>query len=479
MQNRPASLTLEDADLPPEISGAEGASEAEKARLAALAGYVRAGGRWKRIGPDLRSKVNLRRGDKQGDGTFYVADVDVFYPNAVKGEENAYTVADCNAAIANTQAMISAGAQPPALTLEHPNMAAKANGIAAPSHGTAANFRESPRGKGWVRCDFVGMPPNVFQDWKAGKYTGLSAGLVADAGRENLRFGHVALLGGEAQALSRLPMTQVFQAASEESIVCYSAEPVPFHTPASAGSNAPTQGTFKMKTIESLTAELTAAFSAGEAAKCATIRKQIDGLLTANFDSAELAKGGLSHESVMVGKEEDPEPDGAGEGIESDLDLPDASEGSMDWECEDDDSDDHGAGKGDTFAAKQDARIAALERELALTKAVNLKNEFSAQVDALVAKGHEINKDNALAMFSANLGNKNGMTALCKFLEATPKRQTRSGVVAFSAEEAGTAATKQPEKANFAAEAATLQRQGIKVTAQDLENANLLLGLGR
>lgn len=201
------------------------ALEPRSYRDARLAGYYIADGQWKRLGPDLRNKVNVRKAHQQPDGKYVVESVDVFYPNAVKAQDGddskIFTTERIATAVSNTNRSISHGGQRPSISREHPNLYAKMLGKAAPSLGGAINWRESPRGDGWVRADLIDVDPELVDEWKKGKWTGLSAGLVNDANDLNIRFGHVALLGVESQALSELPVTEVYQAEGQ---LCFSAD---------------------------------------------------------------------------------------------------------------------------------------------------------------------------------------------------------------------------------------------------------------
>ncbi len=205
-----------------------GADDPEAAQLAYRqlhqAGFYQTKDGWQRLGPDLRGKVNIRPAEQQPDGTYMVRDVDVFYPNAVKGadSETQWTPERVNNAIENTNHAIHAGGQPPAVTRSHIYPEQKMLGVHVPSQGKAINWRESPRGAGWARADLVSIHPDVVEDWKKGEITGMSAGFVKDAGDLNERFGHVALLGGESQALAALPMTEVYSAGFA---VCFSTDP--------------------------------------------------------------------------------------------------------------------------------------------------------------------------------------------------------------------------------------------------------------
>jgi hypothetical protein len=205
-----------------------GADDPEAGQLAYRqlhqAGFYQTKDGWQQLGPDLRGKVNIRPAEQQPDGSFMVRDVDVFYPNAVKGAdpETQWTPDRVNQAIENTNHAINSGGQPPAVTRTHVYPEQKMLGVHVPSQGKAINWRESPRGGGWARADLVSVHPDVVEDWKKGAITGMSAGFVKDAGNLNERFGHVALLGGESQALAALPMTEVYSA---DQAVCFSTDP--------------------------------------------------------------------------------------------------------------------------------------------------------------------------------------------------------------------------------------------------------------
>jgi hypothetical protein len=454
----------------------------------ALSGFVKTKDGWRRIHPDLRDKVNVRCAELQADGTYYVADVDIFKPNKAKGESGEYEVSDCLEAMKNTLAMIEAGGQMPSITLEHPSPLAKANDIAKPSYGCAVNFRESPRGAGWVRCDFKEIPANVMADWKAKKYTGMSAGLVADK-RElkdksgnylkdangntlfaptNLRFGHVALLGGESQAISDLPMTQIFSACEGTDTVCFSAEPLSNFTstvsvgtiPAEAG-NKQTSSPLNLMSIEQLTADLNAAFSAKDYEKVRICQTQLDGLVSANFAAekiAGIAKDGSADVDTVEPGDNDEVVDDSG-----DLDLPDAS--------------DFGAEPGDEFSAERfaalESEVTRLRAESAQNKAMKLAGMFAAEVDGLIAKGHQIDKGAAMDMFSALLPSPEGMAAYRASLKKAPIARASARGAQFSATatgETGAIVTGEfsANSDDFSAGVAEMARQGVRVSAADI-----------
>ena len=225
------------AELPPEARSVYEAALAESAGLAPdvaadfaqrklrQAGWYKAGEGWRQLGPDVRDKVNLRQAVPQPDGKFLISDVDVFYPNATKGADQQFTVDRNRRIIDNTNRNMAAGGPPPALTKGHPDFRMnRAVGVQVPSMGTPINFRESPKGEGWIRADLTAVDAGLVEEWKAGKFIGLSAGFVADASDTNNRIGHVAVLGAEAQGLAQLPRTEVFSS----DCVCFAADAAMF-----------------------------------------------------------------------------------------------------------------------------------------------------------------------------------------------------------------------------------------------------------
>jgi hypothetical protein len=192
-------------------------ADAVAAKLVRNAGWYKTGnGDWKQLTPDLRDKINIRAGVKQPDGTYLIEDVDVFYPNRVKGDDVAsnYTPDRIKGFIENTNKMINNGGQPPAVVREHPTPEKRANGIASPAAGHSFGYRESPRGNGMVRCNLLVSEP-LYKEWKDGKWLGLSAGFACDKYGTNMRFGHIALLGADMQALANLPRVEVFEADNQ------------------------------------------------------------------------------------------------------------------------------------------------------------------------------------------------------------------------------------------------------------------------
>lgn len=176
---------------------------------------------WKKIAPDIADKVDVHVAESQPDGRYVIQGVTVFYPNAVKGSDAAFDAARIRRATANTNTAIENGGQRPALTINHPGPFNEST----ESLGHGVNFRKSPRGEDWLECDLIDVPGHVVQDIRDRRYTGLSAGFVGDADDLNLRIGHIALLGVESQALSHLPMLEVFSSRHDSSLV-FCADPV-------------------------------------------------------------------------------------------------------------------------------------------------------------------------------------------------------------------------------------------------------------
>ena len=173
------------------VDAGNSADEAERMALhqARVAGWYETLDGWKRIASDLRSKINIRKAHRQPDGRYLIQDVDVFYPNAVKGkpihdedgnvvghETITYNADDVRKIIDNTQLGVEDG-NPVPLTPTHVRPEHKYTGIVIPAIGKGINFRESPRGDGWARCDLADVEEKTVDDWRRGRITGLSAGI--------------------------------------------------------------------------------------------------------------------------------------------------------------------------------------------------------------------------------------------------------------------------------------------------------------
>src|SRR6202034_2227187 len=99
--------------------------------------------------------------------TYLIPDVDVFYANDVHRDERnqpiVFSKSDVEEHIRNTNKTIERGGQCPSLTKGHPTREKN-----APTLAECVNFRISPRREGQACADIVGVPENLFQEWKAG-----------------------------------------------------------------------------------------------------------------------------------------------------------------------------------------------------------------------------------------------------------------------------------------------------------------------
>jgi len=195
-------------------------------RMTQHAGWYKGQKGWKQFTPDLQKKVNIREAVKQPDGKYVIEDVEVFYPNAVKGKNQAYSADDIRQIIKNTNRSIESGGQKPGILEGHPHADQAMSGIQPYSHGFGVNWRENKSKPGWAVCDLIDVEPEYVDKLKHKKLTGLSAGFAKDAGT-NKRFGHVALLGGSTQALSSLPTHEIF--SSSRNYLCFSADEESFN----------------------------------------------------------------------------------------------------------------------------------------------------------------------------------------------------------------------------------------------------------
>ncbi len=221
-------------------------SDARAIKEVQNAGFYNTKTGWKQLAPDVRNKVNLREAILQPNGKYVIEDVDVFYPNAVKGDVKPLTPEFVKYAIDNTNKSIGSGAQIPPVTIGHPNDLQKNFGVQLKALGSVINWRQSPRGNGLVAADLVDLDPNVVKLMQQQNLTGLSsgvegaapvnAGLVSDANKSNMRFGHVALLGGTAQALSQLPRVEVFSA---NNVLYFAADPLLVQQPIQKDNKMP------------------------------------------------------------------------------------------------------------------------------------------------------------------------------------------------------------------------------------------------
>lgn len=439
IQNAPADLAVAYAEEFEKAMGYTSTShEADQVAMRSLRhrGWYNTVKGWKRLSPDIRTKVNIRKAEKQTDGRFMVRDVDVFYPNAVKANEDGipivYTAEDIRRRIENTNAAIKSGGQAPALSRGHPHPDQKLMGLQLPALGKGMNWRKSPRGAGWARCDLFDIDPEVMGEWKKGHWTGLSAGLVADANKTNERFGHIALLGVDSQALSNLPVTEVFSAANEE--VCFSADAEAiqkgtFNMP--TGNQAPNMsmgqklfaamGTYSTALASFAAGEPSApqkvqdAFSQVQAAHkefCGDMSTEDDGTTYASQEPQEesdMPKGELSNGGTGPGGDINVGPKGSFQAT-----IPP---------------------NGVTFSAEQQAYLDQQQQQFAaqneiIAKLKNTmiamagrmaKNDFTSYITNLRDQGHNFDTESALAAFDACAGSTKAIEALKTMLSKSPK----------------------------------------------------------
>lgn len=466
-ENAPAGLTatLLDAFSSRLFEGEDtGTAKGLAYREARLAGWFKTKDGWQQVGPDVRDKVNIRKAIKQPNGTYLIQDVDVFYPNATKATDGnddlLFSPEKIARAIENTNRMIQAGGQPPGLAKAHPNDLADALGTAQ-AFGRGINFRPSPRGKGWVRCDLMEVDPEVVEDWRKGKWLGLSAGFVSDANDLNLRFGHIAVLGSKMQSLSSLPMMEVYEATPA---VCFSADPVFFDSYFRKGR------TMKItkescKAYGDAFAALNAAYASvdagepGSDTKLSEAQKMYDAAVK-QFGADEppaappAPAAGEEHgdadediqliNDLLAGEEDDggteaqePEMCGKKRAFASNPSettvLPEGTQ--ADQGTEPSTETEIPGNKGAAFAAEVKAmrtENAALKKVVARLVGRQARVEFSAYLEGLRSKGHDFNADDAMSTMVSLAGNPAALATFKKTLEST-RKSLLSGEPTFAA----------------------------------------------
>ena len=376
-----------------ELAG-KGMEEAQAAHIALRqvrhAGYYNTPAGWKQLGPDVRDKINVRAATKQPDGTYAVFGVDIFHPNATKGseEERMFTVNRIRTAIENTNRHIEAGGPPPGLTKGHPTPSQKAIGVELPVWGKCTHFSESPRGVGWARCDFVDVSPAMYDDWKAGRFIGFSSGMVCDANDLNLRFGHVAALGGDAQALPQLPFTEIY--AADEQLV-FSATPFIEKEQTMAKNFAACKSAY---------AALSSAYASAEAGEPGWEKK------------VEEAEAGVKLASPLEG-EETPEEEALEEKLKE---TPMAA--TTEPEKKDDLAPQFAAMQAELNTAKAENKT--LRQAVAGLVGKSVLAEWDGYLGGLKAKGHQFDAEAATATFKAGYDNPVVVESLKKMLEGSP-----------------------------------------------------------
>lgn len=449
------------------------AARTEACREMHQAGYFRSkDGTWEQLASDLRGKVNIRDAEEQPDGTFVIRDVDAFYPNAVKGGEDDGTIWTRDrvmGVLQNSNRARESGGQPTSVTKGHVYPEQKMMGISIPAWGEAINWRESPRGEGWARCDLIRMHPEVIKEWREGKIKGLSAGFVQDAGGTNERIGHVAMLGGESQALSALPKMEIYSASGLGQL-CYSAdvkEVAQMHFAAEDDNkgllNPKTtlqeivmdpKKAAAMQSAYSGMASAYAGLAAGEPGadeKVAEAHAALDAAVAA----AEAGEGAIDpggQTDVMAGRrayecdtdvvDTEEEEEFASQEAQEETFLPKKNQLPLN-ETPDNDVD-VAKSPGSNFSAAQkkhlQAIFAAKDKEnhdlrVAVTALVGrqIRSDFSADVQSLIKAGHQIDFDSTMKMFEACDGKKERMTALMNMLKKTPKSALRAPEPTFGA----------------------------------------------
>lgn len=446
----------------------DGAAEADAHRYAMRmvnhAGWYKAGRAWKQLAPDVRKKVQIREAVRQPDGRYVIEGVSVFYPNAVKsrgGKPVIFTAADIRRTIANTNRSIAAGAQKPGLTRGHPDpLINKAMDKQTPIYGVAVNWREDPdRRPGWAMCDLVDVDPSAVDDLKQRRLTGLSAGFAEDAGGLNERFGHVAMLGAESQALASLPSLDVFAASNQ---LCFSADsPTPFNVKGKIPMDR--ERAKQMADCYSAYSAALASFAAGEEG-AEDKMKEFHATHGANLKgyAAEMDPAGDLSE---VNKPVPGGAYGAAEGGSEETELPESPELTEAGTTH----------NSDQFSAE--AHAAIQQRDTLIRKLTQLnqtlvgrqvRGDYEKRRDALLKDGHQFDAGEADKMFEACAEAKNPAGALERlfgFLAKTPRRESLAGIgTVFGAEASQPPARPGEGKAE-------LSEQELNQTLEEMYNA--------
>lgn len=457
-------VDLYEAEYYSRVEQGDDFDSAEKSASMAIrhAGWYQTEKGWEKLGPDLRGKVNVRKATKQPDGRFFIQDVPVFYPNAVKGSDESarFDNSSIKRAIENTNRSIAEGAQKPALVLEHPHPAQKMAGVAKPAFGTAINFRLGPKNDGFVHCDLENVAPEVVDQWKKGNWIGLSAGFVEDAGSLNLRFGHVALLGADMQALSYLPMTELFSSRdlwfSTDTVFLSKGTNMPTPNPeARAAAEKQHYGALSAAYASIAAGEpqskskLSEAFSAIREA-----RKQFGNDFMCNY--GEEPEAGMEHEDeaedvklieeMLGGGDEDNEDQYAGQEPKEETMIPEATKLDSDLTIEQDDTEIPDAKTNAEFSAMK-AELGSLRKQnKELTKTVQamygreLRNQFDAFITNLQSEGHQFDAATARETFMECAKNRDikGIERTKKLLRSTPKKSKEEAAKPEALSEMGT-----------------------------------------
>lgn len=416
--------------------------------------YKTADGSWAQLTPDLREKVNIRQGIKQPDGRYLIQDVDIFYPNEVKGREFAFTPERIAEIVRNTNSAIDSGSQPPGLVREHPSADRKANGIASPAKGYGFHFRPSPR-PGMTRCDIVAAP-EIYEEWKKGDWIGLSAGFACDHSGTNMRFGHIALLGADMQALSRLPRVEVY---STDNQLCFSSDTGIFeskgkHMPLPALNDAQRNAMKKVAEAQKKLGDVWLSFAASEpdAQTKEDEAKKLFAAAVAELEASGIQLPEFAAEDESGEGDDEGESNSGGEGEGSPL----LDEDNNTVVGEDPELDallaneppattDVGGNGGGEDNSQFAAEVQTLRSELANSKKViasligrQMREDFTSFMKEKQAQGHMFDSGAMMDLFSSCASQPEAVKQIRRVIENSPRDPKLVGAgQTFSAAEAG------------------------------------------
>jgi hypothetical protein len=330
-----------------------------------------------------------------------------------------------------------------------------------------------------MRCDIVEADPEVVNEWRKGRYRGMSAGFVSDANGTNKRLGHVALLGAKSPALSQLPEIEIFSATACEPQLCFSTEPIV------PKDNAMTDYA-KLKNAHQMAAAAYAAAESGEPGhetKIAEAEKALeaacnepvkDGPLDQNnppqkvrpddygaLPAAQAAMIGAKRDDVNASKPKNKkkiykksEMKGnwpTEQYTATDGDPNSDTQQEHDGVSVDDVLDDEGTLvnqeeiKSNPVFQSQSNEIASLKKAIALLTKINQTRDFEAKLNDLKSKGYVFNQADALEAFEVTGGNEKAVASLVKLLTAN-RRQSLVGGSVVDPQIAG-----KPDTSNFEA----------------------------
>lgn len=437
------------------------------------AGWYKASKGWKQLHPDVRDKVQVREAVRQPDGRYLIEGVQVFYPNAVKSRGGKSIPFGRDAIvrnIKNTNRAIGSGARL-ALTEGHPDPTInKALGQQTPSFGAPLNFREYPAGSGKVLCDLTDVEPGLVQKMKDRKLPGLSAGFAEDAGGLGERFGHVALLGAESQALAHLPTIDVYSTSNQ---LCFSADNHTFSFPKGKIMIDKTRAKEMADCYASYGAAL-ASYAAGEEGAEHKL-EEARGIHGANLIpyAAELNPV----EDKLPGGAYEAGPEGGSNATElAEARLPDtttATPNKAEFSAED-------------GRRLQEENRSIMKRLLMLSGRM-VRSEYEKKRDELRAAGHQFDAESHDKMFEACTDSKNPAEALKRLynlMEKSPKKESLAAIgTVFGAEASQRQKAAEDAPLSEKELADTLEQMyqatGKTYSANDLQLGNAFASIGR